>query len=127
MNLYNKTEFKTLRQKLRKTLTPAERKLWSILKGTQIKNLRFFRQYSVGDYILDFYCTTLRLCIEADGGQHFEEENIISDEKRTQFLKARNIIVLRFNNTDILQNLDGVYDKIIQTVNLVTPPNLPLS
>ena len=67
---FNWPSAKTRRRSLRKSSTDAERKLWSKLRNKQLAGLKFFRQYSVGPYILDFYCPTLRLDIEADGGQH---------------------------------------------------------
>ncbi|MBI3231478.1 MAG: endonuclease domain-containing protein [Candidatus Doudnabacteria bacterium] len=121
MRQHNKTVLKTLRQKLRKTATPAERKIWSIIKNRKIKDLRFFRQYSVGNCILDFYCPAIRLCLEIDGGQHFEEKNKIDDQTRTEFLNSSNIEVLRFQNNDVLQNIEGVYNKITQTIGLINP------
>ena len=127
MRQYNRTELKSLRQKLRKEASPAERKLWSIVKNKQIKGLRFFRQYGIGDYILDFYCPAIRLCIETDGGQHFELQKQLDDAERTKFLKSKGIQVLRFQNNDVFQNIEGVYDKIINTIRLITPSNSPLS
>lgn len=63
----NIASMKYLRKTLRNNGTPAEGKLWSILKNKQVENLTFRRQFSIGKYILDFYCPTLRLAIELDG------------------------------------------------------------
>jgi len=117
MNLYNNKNFKERRRALRRLQTDAEKKLWSILRNKRIRDLKFFRQYSVGNYILDFYCPKIRLAIEADGGQHVENDY---DEKRTAYLKKQNIFVLRFWNNDILNNLDGVYAKILSVVGSMT-------
>ncbi len=117
MRQNNKTELKELRQTLRKTATPAERKVWGILKNRQIRNLRFFRQYSMNNYILDFYCPKIHLCIEADGGQHSGEQNQAYDKIRTEFLNSKGIYVLRFQNNDVIQNIEGVYDRILKTIN----------
>ena len=68
--LYNDPSTKLDRRRLRKNATDAERKLWSILQSRRMAGLKFFRQYSVGSYILDFYCPERRLAIEVDGGQH---------------------------------------------------------
>ena len=68
--LYNDPSAKLDRRRLRKNATNAERKSWSILRSRRIAGLKFFRQYSVGPYILDFYCPEQRLAIEIDGGQH---------------------------------------------------------
>jgi len=107
--LYNNQKNKAKRKFLRGNATDAEKMIWQILRNQQMSGLKFFRQYSVGSYILDFYCPTLRLAIEVDGGQHCDSEY---DIKRTNDLSKENIDVLRFWNNDVLTNLDGVYEKI---------------
>lgn len=98
---------------LRKSETDAERKLWQILRNKQMDGLKFFRQYSVGKYILDFYCPKYKLAIEADGSQHLENAH---DNNRTTELKKLNILVLRFWDNEILQNIEGVYEKIMMAI-----------
>jgi very-short-patch-repair endonuclease len=112
--LYNDKFLQPLRRKLRTASTDAERFLWQRLRNKQILNLRFLRQYGVGNYILDFYCPTLRLAIELDGGQHAENKEM--DEFRTKFLNAQNITVLRFWNNDVFKNTDGVLQTVFETV-----------
>jgi len=111
--LYNDRNLKERRRTLRKSQTDAERKLWQVLRNRQLNGLKIFRQYSAGNYILDFYCPTKRLAVEVDGGQHSESEY---DDKRTNYLQQENIFVLRFWNNDVLNNLDGVYEKIISII-----------
>jgi very-short-patch-repair endonuclease len=127
--LYNNQTKKNFRRELRNNSTDAERKIWSILKNKQINGLRFLRQYSVGKYILDFYCPTIRLAIEIDGGQHNEEEEINYDNGRTLYLKQNDIRVLRFWNNEVLNNIEGVWEKIMEEIEkiqpLITPPNPP--
>ena len=77
--------------------------------------LKFLRQYGVENFILDFYCPDLKLGIEADGGQHNEEKEKLSDAERTKLLEACGITILRFWNNDILENLEGVHQKIAET------------
>ena len=74
---------------------------------------RFRRQHPVGDYIVDFACTKHGLIIEADGGQHADNE---ADERRTTFLQAAGWRVLRFWNNDILANPEGVLETILETL-----------
>ena len=105
------------RRMLRQKQPDAERKLWSILKGKQMSGFKFFRQYSIGSYILDFYSPTLRLAIEADGGQHAEILQQQHDNMRTKFLQDNHIKVIRFWNNEILQNLGGVWSKIKEVVD----------
>ena len=79
------------------------------LKNSKVK---FYRQYRVDNYILDFYSPKAKLAIELDGGGHFEEDAITYDENRTAELNSLGIRVVRFLNSDIDNNLYGVIDEI---------------
>jgi len=127
MRLYNKPETKDFRRKLRKDLTKEERKIWNLARNRKILNLKFFRQYSIGKYILDFYCPQIRLCLEIDGGQHSDAEDKDYDEKRTEYLQSVKIKVIRFWNNEVNQNIDGVYLKICEECSRLInsfPPSL---
>ncbi len=121
--LYQNPIYKDRRRALRNASTDAERKLWSCLRSKQIDGLRFARQYSVGAYVLDFYCCEIRLAIEADGSQHGTNDGRINDEIRTQFLKEHGIRIVRFWNNEILQNIEGVVAAIREAV---AAPTIPL-
>jgi very-short-patch-repair endonuclease len=71
---------------LRRNQTDAEKKLWSFLRNRSLNGLKFRRQFSVGKYILDFYCPELKIGIEADGGQHYEQYGKKDDEVRAKEL-----------------------------------------
>jgi very-short-patch-repair endonuclease len=87
-----------LAQNLRRQATKEENHLWyDYLSGYPI---RFRRQKVMGKYILDFYCFQAKSAIELDGGQHFDEQSLESDDLRTNFLKHNGIDVLRFLNSD---------------------------
>ena len=101
---------------LRKNQTDAERKLWSLLRNRQLAKVKFRRQFSVDRYILDFYSPEYKLGIEADGGQHFSDEGKVKDELRTGKLAEYGIQILRFSDLDILQNIEGVYQVILKTI-----------
>ena len=98
---------------LRKNLTSAEKRLWYHLRGRRFYQYKFKRQYWIENYILDFVCLEKNLCIEVDGGQHNFLKNIKYDEKRTCFLKSKGFQILRFWNTEVLQNTEGVLEKIL--------------
>ncbi len=115
--MYNNKNLKSVRRKLRKDQTLHEKLVWSILRNKQIQNLKFYRQYSIDNYIIDFYCPSLRLAFEIDGGHHNELHNLQYDTNRSAFLNSLNITVLRFWNTEVTQNLSGVNDKIISVIN----------
>jgi len=105
---------------LRRAPTEAERKLWQRLRRLQVEGWHFRRQHPVPPYILDFACLSARVAIESDGGQHSEPA---CGEARTRFLEAQGWRVLRFWNTDVLRNTDGVVEMV--RVALGPHPNSP--
>ncbi len=94
---------------LRRRPTDAERMLWKHLRLKQLGGLKFRRQEPIDGYIVDFVCYGSRVIIEADGGQH---DNSESDGARDRYLQQQGFTVLRFWNTDILQNMQGVLSQI---------------
>ncbi len=113
-NLNNLPHLKTFRKKLRNNLTPAEAKLWTLLKGKQLENKKFRRQFSVANYILDFYCPAEHLAIELDGQGHFEASQAEYDYERDLFLNYCGIKVLRFENKWVWNNPEGMLEEIKQ-------------
>ena len=99
---------------LRKNMTKQERILWKLLRKKSINNLKFRRQYPIGNYIVDFICNEKNLIIEIDGGQHNEDQNIIYDQVRTKYLESKGYKVIRFWNNDIDNNIEGVYQEILK-------------
>ena len=97
---------------LRSNMTDAEVKLWQHLRMKQAAGVKFMRQRPIGNYIVDFYSPEFNLVVEVDGGQHFEEQNIEYDKMRDAFLKDVGLMVLRFTNTDVLENIEGVVEVI---------------
>ena len=93
-------------------MTVAERRLWSKIRRKQLKGYQFYRQKNIGDYIVDFYCPAAKLIVEIDGGQHYSEENIKKDEARDKFLSDLGFRVLRFSNSDVFKNIEGVVEEI---------------
>ena len=103
-----------LAKKNRKRQTPAEYKLWGILRNRQIMDLKFRRQQAIGEYIVDFCCYEKKLIIELDGSQHLEQQ--FADAKRTKMLEQSGFQVIRFFNNDVLNDIDGVLEYIIQKI-----------
>ena len=101
---------------LRKNSTKQERILWNLLRNSNLKNYKFKRQHPIGNYIVDFICKEKMLIIELDGGQHNQPENINYDNERTIYLKKRGFKVLRFWNSDVDENITGVYDVIMKNL-----------
>ena len=97
-------------RKLRKDMTPQERKLWYLfLRSYPVK---FYKQRIVGPYIVDFYCAGGKLVIEIDGSQHYDDEGQTYDRSRTAYLNQLGLTVLRFSNADINERFSQVCDAI---------------
>ena len=108
-------------KKLRKESTEAEKLLWHQLRLKQLKNFKFRRQAPIGNYIVDFACYDPKIIIEIDGGQHFENTK---DRVRDQWLNRQGFSVLRFWNSEVFENLNGVLEKILSHCSHppLTPP-----
>ncbi len=109
---------KERRRELRHRQTDSERVLWNVLRGKHFHGLKFFRQYSVGPYILDFYCPAEKLAIELDGNQHLESDAIIYDAERTAFLKSEHVRVIRYWSNDVIRNIEGVAEDISRNLKM---------
>ena len=105
-------------RELRRFSTKTEQVLWSKLRNRQLNGMHFRRQHPIGPYIADFACIRCKLIIEADGGQHAENDH---DVKRDEFLSRQGWRVLRFWNNEINENLEGVMQIILSHT-----PTLPL-
>ena len=101
-------------RKLRKEVTPWERKLWYCYLNQY--SIRFYRQVPIDKFIVDFYCPKANLVIELDGGGHYTDEQEKKDAARTKDLAAMNLTVLRICNLDIDRNFRGVCEQIDLTV-----------
>ena len=112
MKIYNKIELKERRKQLRKNQTPSEKILWSYLRNKRFMTLKFFRQYSIDYYIADFFCPKIKLVIELDGSQHYNNHSKNYDEVRTEIFQSLGINVIRFRNFDVMNNIDKVLEEI---------------
>ena len=101
-------------QALRTNATTPERLLWKHLRNRQLLDCKFSRQMPVGPYICDFLCRERGLVIELDGGQHASD--IGYDERRTAFLGAQGLTVLRFWNNDVYEHLPHTLERIEQVI-----------
>jgi len=103
---------------LRNNMTDAEQLLWQRLRCKQILGLQFYRQKPILNFIVDFYCPAANLVIECDGSQHFAVEGLEADRVRDQALAQLGLKVLRFDNRQILTEIDAVVEQIYCIVNL---------
>ncbi len=114
---FNKKEMQARRRILRKNMPASEVILWLKLRNRQMHGERFLRQYSVDQYVLDFYCPHLRLAIEVDGESHLKPDSEEYDKERQDYIEAFGIQFLRFTNDDICKNIDGVCKKIYNKID----------
>ncbi len=111
----------------RKNMTNAEKALWSILRRKQLHGVQFYRQLPLDRFIVDFAAPHIGLIVEVDGSQHFEEENRIKDDERTAILETLGYKVIRFNNREVLTQLDNVAESIYETIGELlkeSPPEI---
>jgi very-short-patch-repair endonuclease len=101
----------------RKEMTKAEACLWKyVLSKRQMEGYQFRRQRPVLKYIADFMCKELMLIIEVDGLSHQWEDVMINDIKRQKDLESIGFTLLRFDDDEVLNNINGVYSKIIEYI-----------
>lgn len=112
------TRLETAR-KLRREVTPHERKLWYLF--LQKYPVKIYKQRIVGSFIVDFYCAPAKLVIEIDGSQHYEEQGIAYDAERTAYLESLGLKVIRYSNRDIDRNFSAVCEQI----DLIIKERLP--
>jgi very-short-patch-repair endonuclease len=105
---------KAKRITLRKNSTPAEKVLWSCLRARRCGGYKFYRQYSIGKFVVDFYCHERRLVIELDGNQHKGKHE--KDLERSIWIENQHIKVIRFWNSDIIGHTQEVLDVILDTL-----------
>ncbi|MFW6059188.1 MAG: endonuclease domain-containing protein [Phycisphaeraceae bacterium] len=97
-------------RKLRRESTFPERLLWSRLRGSQLAGLKFKRQYAIGPYIADFYCAAASLVVELDGLSHVGR--VDEDQRRSAYLDAQGLRVVRYANDQVIENVDAVAEDI---------------
>ena len=115
MERYN-SKLKGLSRTLRTNLTDAEQVLWQHIRRKQIQGVQFYRQKPLLAFIVDFYCPAAKLVIELDGSQHYEEEHQNKDQARDDTLAELGLQVLRFDNRQVLLEIDAVLAVIDATV-----------
>ena len=101
----------------RKKPTDAEARLWSELRNRELLGFKFRRQHPLGNRILDFYCEEAKLALELDGSGHFYDLKREDDLDREIELYEKGVRVLRFSNSDVFENMDGVLNLIIYAID----------
>jgi very-short-patch-repair endonuclease len=134
MKIYYNPKLKQLSRKLRNNSTLAEVLLWNELKGKKMKGYQFMRQKPIGNYIVDFYCSKLKLIIEIDGCSHNEKYE--EDKTRQEYLENLGLTIMRFDDMIVKKEMDNVllaienwienFEKVQCFDNGNTTPSIPL-
>jgi very-short-patch-repair endonuclease len=103
-------------RELRKDMTEAEKVFWEMVRDRRMSGLKFRRQQIIDGFIVDFYCDSLGLCVEIDGGVHETEEQKNYDKLRDEALAIRSLKILRLKNEEVLGDKDSVYQSISQYI-----------
>ena len=118
--IHTKKSLEKYRKYLRNNSTPAERFLWSHIKSKQLDGLRFQRQHSINNYIVDFYCAKYKIILELDGEVHNHPEAEEKDELRGKELENLGYYILRFENKMAFENLEHIFEWIRDVVKIET-------
>ncbi len=106
MKIYYNPNLKERARELRKRMTLSERMLWNRLKSRQVHDLQFMRQKPIDEFIVDFYCSKLKLKIEIDGITHNDKQEY--DLKRQNKLEKLGLNFLRFEDRYVVENINNV-------------------
>ena len=112
-------ELRDRARQMRTNPTPAERRLWTMLRDRRMPAFKFRRQHVIAPYVVDFACLERSLIIEAHGGQHCDNAD---DRRRDAYLRNRGFQMLRFWNNDVLDNPAGVFEMIHAALHTPHPP-----
>ena len=107
-------------KKLRNNMTLGEVALWREIKAKKL-GVRFSRQIPIDQYIVDFYSKDLQLAIEVDGSIHFEERQQEKDAFRQKRLESLGVVVIRFSDLDVKNNLSWVLEEIKNKIEQIEP------
>ena len=109
-----KKNLREISKNLRSQPTEAERRLWRRLRLKHLGYV-FHRQKPIADYIVDFYCSKVKLVVEVDGGYHTSAETTANDKVRDEIMRNLGLTVLRFSDSAVLNNIN----KVVETINKI--------
>jgi very-short-patch-repair endonuclease len=117
-NLSDIHPLKARRRELRNTPTPAEIVLWRNLQRRQLLGKKFRRQFSIGKYVVDFFCSECNLAVELDGASHYSILREDYEAERTEYLEGLGVRIVRFENRLVSENIEGVLEAIRAAVRV---------
>src|SRR5215470_16284111 len=118
-SIYNNPKKKERRKQLRNEGTVAEAVLWTYLQKRQLLGKKFRRQYSIGPYVVDFYCPECSLIVELDGKRHFSILREDYEEERARYLQEKGLQILRFENRVVRENAESVLETIRDAIRKI--------
>src|SRR5579883_1964365 len=124
--IYNRHQDLEKRRSLRQRAPATERIVWARLRDRRLGSLKFRRQYSLGPYVLDFYCPALKLALEADGLSHESADAREYDAERQRYMEALGVRFFRFTNAAARENLDGILQSIAEYAQQLSEQSSPL-
>lgn len=118
--IFNKTKETDKRRLLRNNATNAETVLWSHLRSKKLNGLKFRRQFSINNYVVDFYCSRLKLAVEIDGSVHKQKRVQKMDKIRQDQIESLGITFLRFTNVEIINEISKIKERILASIPRLT-------
>lgn len=103
-------------RELRQEQTDHEAELWQFLRAKRFLGYKFYRQYVIDPYIVDFCCPEKSVVIELDGSWHLEPSRQKRDQKRDQYIQARGYRMLRIWNNDWRENKAAVLEMMAEFI-----------
>ena len=103
-------------RELRNNMTEEEKILWERIRKKRLKDIQFYRQFVIGNYNVDFYSHQASLVIELDGSGHFTKDTMEYDEVRDNYIRACGLKILRFRNSEVRDNIEGVIKVIYENM-----------
>ena len=113
---FNKTSEKEKRRTLRKDQTFCEKILWPYLRDRRLLDCKFRSQYSIDQFVIDFYSPEIKFAMELDGGVHDNPAQKAYDIKRQERLETFGITFLRITNNELLENANLAFEKIEEAI-----------
>ena len=123
---YNR-KLKERARRLRTEMTDSERALWERLRRKQVKVVQFYRQKPIGNCIVDFYAPMAKVVVEVDGSQHMESKQAARDLQRDAFLASQVLRILRFDDLQVLKEIEGAMEVIVEAISRSLEGNPPLT
>ncbi len=116
--IFNKKSMQEIRRKLRNDMTFTEKVVWLHIRKKQL-GVRFLRQYSIDNYVIDFYCPALKLALEIDGAIHLESDVKEKDEIRENHIAQYGIRFLRITNEELYSNPNKTFQSIEREIKII--------